>query len=196
MKILIACEHSGSIRSQFHAFGHDVTSVDLLPDNSGLPGLHITGDLSPALEQNWDLVIAFPPCQYLCNAQTWMCNKSSARRVLRSLAVDFVKMIWDSCDRVIIENPVGYLSSGFRPYSQLIRPCMFGDPYQKEICLWLKNMPFIISTCVNPIQKKINNHTNSRMSQSVRSEIRSSWTRYPLMARALANQWSSFLSHE
>lgn len=64
MKVAVLCEFSGTVRDAFIRRGHEAISCDLLDTES--PGPHIKGD---CLAQDWsgyDLVIAHPPCTYLC----------------------------------------------------------------------------------------------------------------------------------
>jgi hypothetical protein len=192
MKILIACEHTASLSSEFRKLGHDVTTCDL--KKSSVPQFHHQGNLFDVLYKNWDLVFAFPPCTFLAKAQMHLYVVSSVRSYHRDIAVQFVKDIYNSNHTVCIENPVGYLNNNWKKPNQIIRPWHFGDPYDKEICLWYKNCPPVLSTLFSPIRKNISNHTNGRMSQALKSEIRSSWSRYPMMCKAIATQYSNVLS--
>jgi hypothetical protein len=193
MRILIACEESGTVRDSFTALGHYALSCDLKPSKS--PGNHYQGDVFDIINEDWDLMVAFPPCTYLAKAQQWRYLHEPNRIQLRDQAIDFAKSLFHSnIPSVVLENPAGYLSTGFRPYSQLIRPWWFGDPYDKEICLWFKNVPPVLATCYNPLRKKLHNHVNGRMSQEQKSEIKSSWSYFPRMSAALAQQWSNVLS--
>lgn len=189
MKVLIACEQSGSVRDQFIALGHEAMSADLKPTMS--PGPHYQGSVFDLCIKDFDLVIAFPPCTYLAKAQMFRYKTEPGRIEKRDKAVQFVRNLWEAADTIAIENPTGFLSSGWRPYSQLVHPWWFGDPYRKEICLWLKNVPPLIATCYNPIRKHVVNHTNGRMSQVEKSEIKSSWKYYPGLSAALAYQWGN-----
>lgn len=65
MRVLVACESSGIVRSAFRAIGHDAISCDLLPADDGLKDCHYQGDVRDILEEKWDLMIAHPPCTYL-----------------------------------------------------------------------------------------------------------------------------------
>ena len=69
MKILVACEFSGIVRDAFIERGHDAISCDLLPTER--PGPHIQGDVSGLLREQWGMVLAFPPCNYLTQLQPW-----------------------------------------------------------------------------------------------------------------------------
>jgi hypothetical protein len=66
MRVLVACEFSGQVRDAFIAAGHDAVSCDLLPSEA--PGPHIQGDVLEVLNDGWDMMIAFPPCTYLCSS--------------------------------------------------------------------------------------------------------------------------------
>ena len=193
MKILVACEESGSMSSVLRSFGHDVLSCDLLPtSNPTCRAFHYVGSVFDLLPGDFDAMIAFPPCTYLCNARLW--DKSPGRLMNRYKAVRFVlDLLSSGIPQIAIENPPGHLSTILRKPDQIIYPYNFGDPYSKSICLWTANLPFLISTYVTSIRKPVNNHCNSRMSQAQRSRIRSSWIYYPGMVQAIAHQW--FPSH-
>lgn len=145
MKVLIACEFSGTVRDAFAARGHDAWSCDLLPTEK--PGQHIIGDVLDVLNLGWDLMIAHPPCTYLANSgERWLKNNPE-RQQKRKEAVEFVRALWGSpISRVAIENPVGHLSTAFMPPSQKIQPFYFGDPEWKTTCLWLRGLPPLMFT--------------------------------------------------
>ena len=112
------------------------------------------------LLQKWDLIIAHPPCTYFSNAIMVNLGRNDRPDVFndewkakffenRKNAFDFVMKIWDAdCDRICIENVVGYLSTHFQKPSQYIEPYYFGDPWKKKTCLWLKSLPKLESTKV------------------------------------------------
>jgi hypothetical protein len=58
VKILIACEFSGTVRDAFIAKGHEAWSCDILPSESN--GNHIQGNVLEHLDKGWDLMIAHP----------------------------------------------------------------------------------------------------------------------------------------
>lgn len=189
MNIILACFHTSVLRSALEAQGHIVHSCDLKESKS--PGQHFRQNIKSLDLSSYDMMLCFPPCQYLCKAQDWMCQRDPKRAADREKAVEFAKWLFSQpVPMIAMENPVGYLSRAWQRETQIVRPWMFGDPYGKEICLWLKNLPPLISTVINPIRKSISNHTNSRMSPEQRSEIRSSWDYYPGMCTAIADQWS------
>lgn len=190
MKVLIACEYSGIIRSAFERFGHYALSADFLP--SEVPGHHYTGKVLDLLDQDWDLMIAHPPCTYLCKAQLYMCE-DPARKKKQGEAIEFAKkLLWSKIPRVAIENPAGILANVLKPADQFIHPYMFGDQYKKEICLWLKNLPPL--KIPHPrdwatIRKPVANHTNGRMTAAQKSKIKSRFFYHT--AEAMAMQWGS-----
>lgn len=187
MRVLIACEYSGIVSTAFRHKGHDVTSCDLLPSEAR--GQHYQGNVFDIITEKWDLLIAHPPCTYICNAGLNWINREAGRKEKQAEAIDFVRRLFASpVLSIAIENPKGIMSSVWRAPDQIIYPYMFGDPYSKDICLWLKNLPPLISTCVSPVRKPVSNHVNGRMSQDQKAKIKSRF--FPLTASAMANQWS------
>lgn len=139
MKILVACEFSGIVRDAFTARGHYAVSCDLLP--SERPGPHYEGDVRDLTGEAWDMIVAFPPCTDLSIVGTmhWR-RKQEDGSQLR--AARLVSDIFDcGVERVAIENPVGWLNSNWRKPDQIINPYLFGEPWKKRTCLWLKGLP-------------------------------------------------------
>ncbi len=144
MRVLIACEFSGVVRRAFRARGHDAWSCDLLPAEDG--GEHIQGDARAILGDGWDLMVAHPPCTYLsrAGARWW---KDEARKAKADAAADFFMAFWHApIERVAIENPIGQMNQRWRYPDQTIQPWHFGHPFTKATCLWLKNLPPLMST--------------------------------------------------
>lgn len=192
VRILVGFEHTGALSSEFRKLGFTVHTCDLKPSQA--TGCHITGDFWKIDHSVYDVIIAFYPCTYLAKAGLHWCNDNPDRSVLRDMAVEDVKRLMSlKVQHIALENPTGYLSTAYRPPDQLVFPWHFGDPYRKEINLWLKNLPPLMSTCHHYLRKSVSNHVNSRMSQDLKSEIKSSWLWYPRMCKAIADQWSSYL---
>jgi len=190
MKVLVACEYSNIVADAFRRKGHKVTSVDLI-ENDFPSQDHIVGNVFDVLRlMRFDLMIAHPPCTYLCNAQIHKFYTSPGRWCKSIEATNFVKQLYNSdVPRVCIENPKGVLSSKFCPPAQIVYPWYFGDPYSKDICLWLKNLSPLISTVYSTGRKSMSNHVNSRMSQEQKSKIKSKF--FPGIASAMAEQWGA-----
>lgn len=150
MKILIACEYSGIVRDAFIAKGHEAMSCDLLPTEK--PGPHYQGDVFDIINDGWDLMIAHPPCTYLSNAgavhlypQKGILNLERFKKGVE--AKKFFNALLDAnITRIAVENPVPSSVFGLPKYSQTIQPYEYGHPFQKKTCLWLKNLPLLIST--------------------------------------------------
>ena len=187
MKVLIACEFSGIVREAFKAKGHDVWSCDLLPTD--IPGNHIKGDVLGILNNEWDMMIAFPPCKYICNGgNNWLNRRPDLKwRENRELGADFFMRFANApIDKIAIENPIGCMSSKYRKPNQIIRPFMFGHEYNKDICLWLKNLPLLKPTnMIDPPYKKLDFWSDKRNpnGRSLKSIT------FPGIARAMAEQW-------
>jgi len=139
VKILVACEFSGTVRDAFTAKGHDAMSCDLLPTES--PGKHYQGDVFDIIEDGWDMMIAFPPCTHLAvSGASWFEQKRADGRQQEGIDL-FMKIANSLVNKIAIENPVGIMSSLWREPDQIIQPYYFGDEVQKTTCLWLKNLP-------------------------------------------------------
>lgn len=145
MKILIACEFSGRVRDAFIARGHDAVSCDLLPTDS--PGPHIQGEVELILEDGWDMMIAFPPCTYLCSSGLHWNKRVSGREEKTHEAMLFVFTLIDApIPKIGLENPIGCISTNYRKPDQIIQPWMFGEDASKATCLWLKDLPELKET--------------------------------------------------
>lgn len=152
MKILVACEESQSITKEFRALGHEAYSCDILPCSGGHPEWHLQGDVFNFVNQEWDLMIAHPPCTYLSvSGARHMYNKDGSINQDRAKnqleALNFVQKLMEvDIPRIAIENPVSVISSKIRKPDQIIQPWMFGDEATKTTCLWLKNLPLLRPT--------------------------------------------------
>jgi hypothetical protein len=183
-RILIACEFSGIVRDAFRRAGHEAWSCDLEP--SERPGLHLQCDVRAILHEPWDLMIAHPPCRYLCNsgARWW-----AQRQVEQAAALAFVQTLLGApIPRIALENPPGCIGTRIRKADQKIHPWEYGEPYAKETCLWLKGLPRLFPTRLAwPREQRC-----WRMAPSPsRSKDRS--RTYEGIAAAMAAQWSPVL---
>lgn len=161
MKVLVACEYSGTVRDAFLKAGHMAVSCDFLPTESTYPldampehtpwNGHFQGDIWDllAIDSDWDLMIAHPPCTHLTVSGAW-CFTLQPEEVgykpphLREEALQFVQDLMDlPIHRICIENPVSVISTRIRKPDQTIQPYEFGHPEMKRTCLWLKNLPLL-----------------------------------------------------
>lgn len=175
MKVLVACEESQRVCTEFRKKGHEAYSCDIIDQSGGYPEWHIMQDVLPLLNGyckfttrdgkkhiisgQWDMIIAFPPCTYLTvTGNRWFNverygEKAIKRHKDRKNAIDFFMAFANSdCEKIAIENPVGVMSSEWRKPDQIIHPYMFGDPARKATCLWLKGLEKLEPTnIVDPI---------------------------------------------
>lgn len=146
MKILVACEFSGTVRDAFIRKGHKAVSCDLRPSDSA-EGPHIQADaLTTARSGTWDLIIAHPPCTDLASsgAQYWPAKKADGRQ--QAAIAFFLAFMNLPCQRIAIENPVGIIGTCYRKADQIVQPWMFGEPFNKKTCFWLKGLPLLLPT--------------------------------------------------
>lgn len=186
MRVLIGCEFSGMVREAFKASGHDAWSCDLLPTES--PGQHIQDDVLKHLYDGWDLAIFHPPCTHLAvSGARWFKYKRQEQQD----ALEFVRKLMEAdIPRIALENPVSVINSRIRKPDQIIQPYEYGDPFKKTTCLWLKNLPQLIPTCI----------VQERKPQCwLESPGPDRWKRrsktYPGVAKAMALQWGAFDNH-
>jgi len=138
LRVLIACEYSGTVRDAFALRGHFAMSCDLLPTESAGP--HFQGDVFKIINDEWDLLIACPPCTYISYAGTAHWN-NPGRCEKRLEALEFFRKLWEApIEKICIENPKGCASPTIAKYSQEIQPYYFGDEQLKTTWLWLKRL--------------------------------------------------------
>jgi len=204
MRVLVACEESQRVCTAFRERGHEAYSCDLQDCSGGHPEWHIKADALEMLKMKWDLVIAHPPCTYLSAAgAVRLFNKDHTirdyDRYEKGLqAAEFFMAIWESGqERLCIENPVQLRVFNLPTCSQIIEPYMFGEPWRKRTCLWLKGLPplmaddIVVPTglWVGGTSKKRDRtikeryELNSNRSQKIRSRT------FPGIARAFSEQW-------
>jgi hypothetical protein len=196
MKVLVACEYSGTVRNAFIRAGHYALSCDLLPSESPI-GDHYQGNVLDILDHGWDLMIAHPPCTYLCSSGLHWNKRTPGRAAKTEEALEFVQLLMDApIHKIAIENPIGCISTRIRKPSQIIQPYHFGDDASKFTCLWLKGLPHLLPTdFVEPRivngKRRWANQTDSgqnRLPPSAdRWKIRSET--YVGIANAMAKQW-------
>lgn len=145
MRVLIACEFSGTVRRAFAALGHSAWSCDLLPAEDG-SHYHYQCDVRKVIPQDWDLMIAHPPCTHLAvSGARWFKEKVAEQ----AAALDFVQTLLSTpIPRIALENPISIISSKIRKPDQIVQPWMFGHGETKATCLWLKNLPKLAPTSI------------------------------------------------
>jgi hypothetical protein len=196
MRILIACEYSGTVRDAFAAKGHYAVSCDLLPTDA--PGQHYQGDVFDIIDNNWDMMIAHPPCTYLSVSGMHWTARGLRDPQLTEDALDFVRRLMAApIPRIAIENPISVISSRIRKPDQIINPWQFGHDASKRTCLWLKDLPLLSPTkIIEPRivngKKRWANQTDSGQNRLPPSEDR--WKirseTYEGVAQAMAEQWN------
>ena len=146
MKILVACEESQAVTKEFRKCGHEAYSCDLEPCSGGHPEWHYQGDVLPHIHNGWDLVIAFPPCTYLCSSGMHWTTRGLRDPQLTEDAAEFFLAFTKLECAWAIENPIGCMSTRFRKPDQIIQPWQFGDDASKKTCLWLNKLPMLEHT--------------------------------------------------
>jgi hypothetical protein len=194
MNILVACEHSGTVREAFAKRGHFAVSCDLL--DTEIPGLHYQGDVTKILDMGWDLMVAHPPCTYLSVSGMHWTTRGKRDPQLTEDALDFVRLLMNApIPKIALENPVSIISSRIRKPDQIVQPWWFGEDASKKTCLWLKNLPLL-----QPTNKLEGDDKTRRANQtpSGQNKLGPSDTRwkersktYQGIADAMAQQWGT-----
>lgn len=214
--VLIACEESQAECEAFRALGHIAFSCDIQPCRpKGHPEWHIHGDVTPLLDgattfrvqsgdeitvPGWDLIVAHPPCTYLCKVSSVHMRDAATYKVLFNGEIQLVnyrryqklreaRQFFFKClnttaaPYVAVENPLPMALAELPHPSCFASPHWFGVKYTKKTLYWLRNLPPLLSTVTHP-------HPRSFVRQS-RGKYRS--RTFPQHAAALAAQWSSYI---
>ena len=204
MKVLIACEYSGTVREEFKKLGHDAWSCDIL--DTEIPGNHFKGDVLDHLNKDWDLIIAHPPCTYLSNAGACRLypekGKLDMERYEKGLIAKdfFMKFYNHSCTKIAIENPVSSRIFELPKHTQEIQPYEFGHPYTKKTRLWLKGLPKLkptniidkseVKTFIESGTSRYKN-TNKNKNRYVARGSKDRSKFWSGIAQAMAQQWGN-----
>jgi hypothetical protein len=189
MRVLVACEFSGTVRDAFAARGHDAWSCDYLETES--EGNHIQGDVRNNLRLGWDLMIAHPPCTHLAVSGAAHFHKKQKEQ---AEALDFVRLLMAApIPKICVENPISVISTKIRKPDQIVQPWMFGHPEQKSTCFWLKGLPLLrptdnVHAAMMALPKNKRERLHYLPPSADRWKLRS--ITYPGIARAMAEQWS------
>jgi len=182
-KVLIACEESQAVTKEMRALGVEAYSCDIKPCSGGHPEWHIQGDVTPLLEKEWDMIIAFPPCTDLAvSGARWFAEKQADGRQQKS--IDFFIQFTRLRCKWAIENPIGIMSSKFRKPDQIIQPWQFGHGETKATCLWINDLPKLKPTnVVEGREQRIWKMAPSPERAALRSKT------FIGIAKAMASQW-------
>lgn len=200
--VLIACEESQAEMLAFLKRGFNVYSCDLQRARYR-PDRHIMGDVTPLLYgqfkfrtqdgkrhrvSRWHLIIAHPPCTYLCKVSSVHMVKNGVvqhDRYLKMLeARDFFTMCLNAkADFVAVENPLPMARAGLPKPSCFIHPYWFGVKYTKKTLYWLKNLPPLVAELIYPNPREF--------VRASRGKYRS--RTFPPVAEAIAKQWGSYV---
>ena len=228
MRVLVACEESQTVCTAFRERGYEAFSCDILDCSGGHPEWHIQEDVTRVLNgrwtgnyffvtndgvvhdmpDRWDLIIAHPPCTYLCLSGQKHCNeklygeKAIERQKLRESAVQFFfRFVYAYAEHIAIENPVGVMTLYYRKPDQYIYPYQFGHGTTKKTGLWLKTLPLLVPTEIVPIEYHISStgrkwdkwfwDTSCISDRTERSRMRSKT--FPGIAKAMAEQWGDYV---
>ena len=215
MKVLIACEESQRVCIAFRKRGHEAYSCDIQEPSGGHPEWHILGDALKAIEGGkvttmdgqahgvgrWDLLIAHPPCTYLSRAggsRLRINGEIQQERFGKGVeAKRFFMRLYDApIGKIAVENPVPLKIFGLPRYSQIVQPYMFGEPFMKTTCLWLRGLPPLKATdTVQPTEKWVSSSDHrkekrkDRWSASGRRSAKERSKTFPGIAEAMAEQW-------
>ena len=185
MAILVACEESQAATIELRKLGYEAYSCDVEPCFGGHPEWHLREDVIPLLKNDWDMILAFPPCTHLAvSGARWFKEKRADGRQKQGIDF-FMKFAECKCKKVAIENPIGIMSTQWRKPDQIIQPYEYGHGETKATCLWLKNLPPLIPTkIVTGRESRIHKMPQSKDRGKLRSIT------YQGIAKAMAIQWT------
>lgn len=199
ISVLVACEFSGTVRDEFIRQGFDAYSCDLLPTESSF-GPHYEMDITRILNDDWDCMIAFPPCTYICNSGVrWLYKGGRADNGLdpdrwfqMGKAVSFFEMLLNApIPHIAVENPVPHGHAGLPDFNQSVQPWMFGHGEVKRTCFWLKDLPELAPTNVVNGRTPRVHHEAPAIDRWKKRSIT-----YPGIAEAMAQQWGNYLKEK
>lgn len=195
MKVLVACEYSGTVRDAFAELGHEAWSCDIL-DTDAPEGNHYKGDVRNILDWGWDLMVAHPPCTYLANSGvSWLYRQEGRWEKMRDGAGFFKELLHADVPKVAVENPIMHkyaVEIIGRRQDQVIQPYQFGHLESKATCLWLKGLPPLVPTSdlreeTKALPKNVAQRMHHLPPSADRWKLRS--TTYAGIAKAMAEQW-------
>jgi hypothetical protein len=203
VRVLVACEESQAVTKELRRLGHEAYSCDIQPCSGGHPEWHLQVDALELLKLKWDMIIAHPPCTYLTNAGAMRLRvKGEINQERMEKAKEakkfFMAFLEADCPKKAIENPLPGKIHQLPPYSQIIEPYMFGDPWKKRTCLWLRGLPPLMATelvepqglWVGTTSSRRDGHVYSRYALKRKRDSKTRSVTFPGIARAMAEQWA------
>jgi len=168
-------------------------SCDLLPTDA--PGPHHQGDVFDVIDDDWDLMIAHPPCTYLSVSGMHWTTRGLRDPQLTEDALTFVRGLMNApIEKIAIENPISVISSRIRKPDQIIQPWWFGDDASKKTCLWLKNLPKLTPTKMLAGDEKTRRANQTSTGQNKLAPSKDRWKirskTYQGIAEAMSQQWA------
>lgn len=218
LNVLIACEESQAECDAFRALGHNAYSCDIQPcRRGGHPEWHIQGDVTPYLAGKtyfttsdgrkhhvplWHLIIAHPPCTYLCkvssvqlykNADTYISTCKGIKylnfdrwKKLKAARQFFFRCLNAQAMFVAVENPIPMAIAQLPRPNDYACPSWYGVKYTKKTCYWLRNLP--------PLMARLEHPNPKDFVRCSRGKYRS--RTFPQLAMAIASQWSTYILDE
>lgn len=205
INVLIACEESQAECIAFRAYGFNAYSCDIQKARYN-PKYHIMDDVTPYLSgrtsfktqdghrhrlSKWHLIVAHPPCTYLCKVssiQLWKNGEIDPIRLHQmQLASEFFRRCLQAkADYVAVENPLPMKRAGLPKPSCFIQPSWYGVKYTKKTLYWLRNLPPLLPTLIYPNPKCFVRASSGKY----RSRT------FPQVAQAMAEQWGKYILNE
>jgi hypothetical protein len=211
MNVLVACEESQRVTTEFRRLGHNAFSCDIIDQSGGHPEWHIMQDVVPLLNGNckfrttdgteheidgkWNLLIGHPPCTYISNAGArflypqGVLNEKRLRQGIEATHF-FLRILYADCDHIAVENPIPSSVYCLPPYTQVIQPYNFGHPLKKKTCLWLKGLPELQHTKeIPPEDCQSTKIAGNWFNHGGKDRQRNRAKTFPGIAKAMAEQW-------
>lgn len=207
INVLIACEESQAECIAFREVGFNAFSCDIQPcKRNGHPEWHIWGDVTDLLHGRtsfqtmdgklhklckWDLIIAHPPCTYLCKVSSvhMVINGEVNPDRLQKMHLArqfFLECLNADAQFIAVENPLPMARANLPKPDCFIQPYWYGEKYSKKTLYWLKNLPPLMPEVINPDFKQF--------VRSSRGKYRS--RTFQGVARAMARQWGDYIVNE
>lgn len=202
MKVLVACEESQAVTIEMRRLGHEAYSCDIQPCSGGHPEWHLQVDALELLKMKWDMIIAHPPCTYLTNAGAMRLRvKGEINQERMEKAKEakkfFMAFLEADCPKKAIENPLPGKIHQLPPYSQIIEPYMFGDPWKNAHACGFGVCPLMATELVEPqglwvgaTSSRRDAHVHSRYALKSNRDSKTRSKTFHGIARAMAEQWA------